>query len=50
LHAGTYPVSSAGDYSDVKVVSPHGEVPWKGLSRLSNAEMKELMIDVVDRC
>jgi hypothetical protein len=39
-----------GDYSDVKVVSPHGEIPWKELSRLSDKEMKELMIDVVDRC
>src|SRR6266404_9748741 len=28
LHAGTVPSSKAGDYSDVKVVSPYGEIPW----------------------
>src|SRR5262245_22778380 len=50
LHAGTSPSSETGDYSDVKVVSPYGEIPWNRLSRLSDKEMKELMIDVVDRC
>ena len=50
LHAGIYPGSAAGDYSDVKVVSPHGEIAWKDLSRLSDKEMRELMMDVVDRC
>lgn len=38
-----------GDYSDVTVVSPHGEIPWNALSRISNVEMKTLMIEVVDR-
>ena len=50
LHAGTYPGSRAGDYSDVKVVSPYGEIAWDRLSRLSDDEMCTLMIDVVDRC
>ena len=50
LHAGVHPSSEAGDYSDVKVVSSRGEIAWKELSRLSDKEMKELMIDVVDRC
>ena len=46
LHAGVSPSSETGDYSDVKVVSPYGEIPWKRLSRLSDKEMKELD----DRC
>ena len=50
LHAGISPSSETGDYSDVKVISPYGEIPWKQLSRLSDEEMKALMIDVVDRC
>ncbi len=49
LHAGVTPESPAGDYSDVKVVSPLGEIPWAKLSRISDAEMKGLMIEVVDR-
>lgn len=49
LHAGTFPDSEVGDFSDVKVVSPHGEIPWTRLSRISNEEMKALMIEVVDR-
>jgi hypothetical protein len=50
LHAGTFPSSKAGDYSDVKVVSPYGEIAWNDLGRLSDDEMKALMIDVVNRC
>ena len=49
LHAGVFPGSVTGDYSDVKVVSPHGEIPWNDVSRISDAEMKVLMIEVVDR-
>ena len=50
LHAGTFPCSEADDYSDVKVVSPYGEIAWNNLSRLNDHEMKALMIDVVNRC
>ena len=50
LHAGIFPSSQSGDYSDVKVVTPYGEIPWERLGRLSDDEMKVLMIDVVDRC
>lgn len=50
LHAGIAPGSEAGDYSDVNVVSPFGEIPWTRLSRLSDDEMRTLMIDVVDQC
>jgi hypothetical protein len=28
LHAGVAPSSATGDYSDVKVVTPYGEIPW----------------------
>jgi hypothetical protein len=50
LHAGVYPDSEAKDYSDVKVVSPFGEIAWEKLARLSDEEMRTLMIDVVNRC
>ena len=49
LHAGIAPSSKSGDYSDVVVRTPFGEIPWRRLSRLDDAEMKMLMIDVVDR-
>lgn len=49
LHAGVTPSSATGDYSDVKVVTPYGEIPWTRLSRISDEEMKALMIDVMDR-
>ena len=49
LHTGISPSSKTGDYSDVKVVTPYGEIPWNNLSRLNDDEMKELMIDVVNR-
>ena len=48
IHAGMWPSSKAGDYSDVKVVSPYGEIPWARLSRISQEEMKELNIQAVD--
>ena len=48
-HAGITPYSAAGDYSDVFVKTPAGEIPWPKLSRLSDEEMKMLMIDVVNR-
>jgi hypothetical protein len=47
---GTFPSSRAGDYSDVKVVSPYGEIVWNNLGRLDDNEMKSLMIGVVNRC
>jgi hypothetical protein len=48
LHAGTFPSSMTGDYSDVKVVSPYGEIPWNGLGRFDDEEMKALMITLID--
>ncbi|HTU23371.1 MAG TPA: hypothetical protein VMG10_35375 [Gemmataceae bacterium] len=49
LHSGITPSSRSGDYSDVKVVTPYGEIPWRELSRLSDAEMKRLMKEIVDK-
>jgi hypothetical protein len=49
FHAGVVPTSVTGDYSDVKVTSPYGEIPWTKLSRISDDEMKRLMIEIVDR-
>jgi hypothetical protein len=49
FHAGITPYSEAGDYSDVVVSTPAGTIPWSKLSRLSDEEMKTLMIDVVNR-
>lgn len=47
LHSGISP-DNTDDFSDAKVVSPFGEIPWRELSRLHDGEMKTLMIDVVD--
>jgi len=49
LHAGIFPSSRTGDYSDVTVVTPYGEIPWIQLSRISDGEMKPLMIDIVNK-
>jgi len=49
LHAGIAPDSKAGDYSDVLVTTPSGEIPWPKLSRFDDEEMKALMIDVVQK-
>ena len=49
LHAGITPGSQTGDYTDVVVRSPYGNIPWPRLSRLSDEEMKALMIDVVNK-
>ncbi|WP_312404576.1 hypothetical protein [Brevundimonas sp.] len=49
FHAGRFPISVVGDYSDVRVVTPHGDIAWNELSRISDDEMKALMIQVVNR-
>jgi hypothetical protein len=49
VHGGIFPSSQSGDYSDVKVVTPYGEIPWTRLGRISDGEMKLLMIDVVNK-
>lgn len=49
LHAGIVPASKIGDFTDVVVRTPFGEIPWNELSRIDDAEMKTLMLDVVSR-
>ena len=49
LHAGIFPSSRTGDYSDVTVITPDGEIPWTRLGRISDEEMKPLMIDIVNK-
>lgn len=49
IHAGTEPFSEIGDYSDVKVVTPKGEIPWNEVSRISNNEMRTLMKEAVNK-
>ena len=49
LPSGITPNSQNGDYTDVVVRSPYGEIPWPRLLRLSDEEMKALMIDVVNK-
>jgi len=46
LHAGIIPSSKTGDYSDVVVLTPYGEIPWNKLSRISDLEMRVLMLDI----
>jgi hypothetical protein len=50
LNSGEVPISKSGDYSDVRVITPNGEIPRSDLSRFDNREMKAIMIDVVNRC
>ena len=49
LHSGKVPDSKSGDYSDVVVHTPYGEIPWNDLSRVNDDEMKALIIDVVNQ-
>ena len=48
FHAGTVPATATGDYTDVTVHTPYGQIPWNQLSRISDEEMKLLMQDVVN--
>lgn len=48
IHAGTFPSSKAGNGSDIKVVSPYGEIPWNRLGRISDTEMKQINKGTVD--
>ena len=49
LHAGISPQTKSGDYSDVKIVDGYGqETPWNAASRISDDEMKEIVIQAVN--
>lgn len=50
LHAGHGPVSKTGDGSDITVTDAEGQTfTFDEISRISDAEMKELMKTVTDR-
>jgi hypothetical protein len=49
LHAGIFPSSQTGDYTDVKVVSPYGEIAWNRVGRISDEEMQRLSEDILNR-
>ena len=49
LHDGITPPSETGDYSDVNVVTPYGDINWRNLSRISDDEMRTLMKEVVNK-
>lgn len=49
LHAGKTPRTLTGDFSDVKVITPSGEIAWNDVSRISNDEMQRLMKEVVNK-
>jgi len=49
LHSGKPVRSEKGDFSDVKVVTPYGEIPWNEISRITNDEMKTLNKDLVNK-
>jgi len=46
LHSGITPSSKTGDYTDVKVITPYGEIEWNKLSRISDKEMRSLMLSI----
>ena len=46
LHSGVTPSSKVGDFSDVKVVTPYGEIKWNEISRISDEEMRLLMLSI----
>jgi len=48
IHSGIFPSSKAGNGSDIKVVSPYGEIPWNRLGRISDADMKQINKGAVD--
>ena len=49
LHAGIFPSSQTGDYTDVKVVSPYREIASNRLGRSSDEEIQRLSEDIVNR-
>ena len=42
IHSGKSPISKTGDFSDVYVVTPNGNIPWNEVSRITNEEMGPL--------
>lgn len=50
IHAGLAPVTRTGDYSDVVVLDAEGrKIPWAEVSHIDDAQMRDLMKDIVNR-
>ena len=50
LHSGLAPITRTGDYSDVFVVDADGRrIPWSEVSRIDDAEMRQLMQEIINR-
>ena len=50
LHAGVQPGTLTGDYSDVNVIDATGQtIPWRIVSHIDDAQMVDLMRDIVNR-
>jgi hypothetical protein len=48
IHAGRAVRSKTGDYADVKIVTPYGEIAWNEASLISDEQMRKLMIRAVN--
>lgn len=46
LHTGKFPGTNKADYSDVMITGPYGEIKWNEVSRISDREMRLLMLDI----
>lgn len=49
LHVGKTPHTQTGDHSDIKVVTPAGEIRWSDVSHISDEEMRRFLKQVTDR-
>jgi hypothetical protein len=49
FHQGRGAYSKTGDYTDVTVVTPFGEIPWNEVIHISQEEMKKLMQEIVNK-
>jgi hypothetical protein len=49
LNKGKSPVSPAGDYSDVMVLTPDGAIPWRQVARITDEELQQLTQEVVNK-
>ena len=50
LATGPVPVTRTGDYSDVVVLDADGNrIPWSDVSRIDDAQMRDLMRQIVNR-
>jgi len=47
-HSGAFP-STKDKYEDVVVISPYGQIPFNKLSRISDEEMRKLMLNAESR-